>query len=736
MKKTIICTILVILGVSQVMAQQLFIEATLNDASILYLTNGPGGNYNGKPYIGDVDISPFGYAFGRDGNFQSNSITLTIPDPESYIRSILKDTSKTGQGRTFDGIPFVIKDNAGNQLKKAWGGTTTLKFKTVTLILDERYGELRFEFLSTINRSKYPDCVADARGQTVPKFSNLVEEDLGAIKAWRVDYDATSGYRYLVTDLAGTEVVIQKVFRPNGAEILGASYTFSTVVIDGESHAFLDTAVGTFDYLYVSASFADTLDPTNQFFMIKTLINKSFTNFTSTLASITSIQTYLNSLGFSQAGDYSYLVSEGETKRFTQIAADFNLTFGTNTYIDETGEIHFIKLDRADIASNVAAAFDSSRISNDSIEFFNDRELWQNVVVANFYYSVSESHWLRRKRFRYPQTRGEGRRKKANPPDLRYSATDRSAFMAAKERLILYSYGARFVKFQTDDLLSSDYTLRPGAIIQVQHEVDGYQDGQFHYYEVWQANFDALNQHLNIIALDIDRLTGLDHNRYFWVYPDRHNSQQYDDWSPSFTNRLDTRAGTPQWKDNVIFQGENMAKIKSGDYFKYNWASIWEIADNSNAAWIINVNHDATGSTEQYVYIKQDANNFIRFRKQVGDTVRFNVRVAGVDVVDLVSTSTLSASTTYQIAVVRNGANWGLFIDGTQEAFVSNATLYEIGASFVWLFVLDDTSAQFVGRTQLPVVWWGSNLGLTPNVGLTESYTVPTDYLTDEKLIL
>ena len=122
-----------------------------------------------------------------------------------------------------------------------------------------------------------------------------------------------------------------------------------------------------------------------------------------------------------------------------------------------------------------------------------------------------------------------------------------------------------------------------------------------------------------------------------------------------------------------------------------------------------------------------------------GNLLHFNANVSGPAVIDMNGTTNINDSLWHHLAVIKVGSNWGLYIDGVQEAYYSQSTIFNI------------TGPLYLGRRQFYNDWLfngdmdelrfqkSNAFNANPIVGLTDTITVPTTEHTSDantKLLL
>ncbi len=124
------------------------------------------------------------------------------------------------------------------------------------------------------------------------------------------------------------------------------------------------------------------------------------------------------------------------------------------------------------------------------------------------------------------------------------------------------------------------------------------------------------------------------------------------------------------WK----FGGGSISFDGSGDYLSIGDHGDFNFSDGT---WTVDTwaRVNAIGGEYMLYYQQTDASNYMYIKIQVDNTVRFGVVSDGAHIVILTTPDVILDTTTwYHIEVVENGNNYYIFIDGIQQASISDTS--------------------------------------------------------------
>jgi hypothetical protein len=119
--------------------------------------------------------------------------------------------------------------------------------------------------------------------------------------------------------------------------------------------------------------------------------------------------------------------------------------------------------------------------------------------------------------------------------------------------------------------------------------------------------------------------------------------------------------------------GGSMQFDGSGDWFAAPDSADWLFTgDFTIDFWVIH--NDAPGALESHASHGTDANNMWKIGRNTNGTLRFRLEIAGVNVISIDGTSTLSALTWYHVALMRQDDVYYLFLDGERNGTADSTT--------------------------------------------------------------
>lgn len=209
----------------------------------------------------------------------------------------------------------------------------------------------------------------------------------------------------------------------------------------------------------------------------------------------------------------------------------------------------------------------------------------------------------------------------------------------------------------------------------------------------------------------------------------------------SFQNHSITFAGTAQLKERVgkfdasaLFNGVDT-------YLTAPDSTDWDLIASSSENWTVDfwVSHNSLGSEEWYLSQFADANNLFGFFKLTNDRLFFQVVDSGPAVVEVSSTpNAITDANFHHIAMCKVGSDYGLYLDGIQIGYDSSTSTVTF-ASLLYIGQKGNNSRYFNGNMDELRIQKSNPFTASPNVGLTDTITVPTSAYTADsntKLLL
>jgi hypothetical protein len=167
----------------------------------------------------------------------------------------------------------------------------------------------------------------------------------------------------------------------------------------------------------------------------------------------------------------------------------------------------------------------------------------------------------------------------------------------------------------------------------------------------------------------------------------------------------------------------------TGDYLSVSANNLTEI--NGNYTIDFWVKQGALGATEGYMAGDSGSNQCWGFWG--ASTLKFELRTSGVTRFEMSGGSISDTTTWHHIAMCKVGSDWGIYLDGTQVAYVSNSSNFPTDSTLTIGRAREYTSLYYLTGNMDEVRICKSNVfNATPNSGKTDTITVPTsEYSSD-----
>ena len=165
----------------------------------------------------------------------------------------------------------------------------------------------------------------------------------------------------------------------------------------------------------------------------------------------------------------------------------------------------------------------------------------------------------------------------------------------------------------------------------------------------------------------------------------------------------------------------------TNSYISYADSSDWDVFANTVDDWTIDlwVRHAQLPSNEDwYFYHEEDSSNNWRFRRAggVAGATNFRLKVGNVYTLSL-SGAGITDTDWHHVCLVKKGNEYGLYLDGVQGGYVQSN---EVGNFTGSLYIgKPDTTNYFDGSIDEPRIQHSNYFNAAPNVGLTDTITVP-----------
>lgn len=192
------------------------------------------------------------------------------------------------------------------------------------------------------------------------------------------------------------------------------------------------------------------------------------------------------------------------------------------------------------------------------------------------------------------------------------------------------------------------------------------------------------------------------------------------DTSRALTFNNDTEISTTNkfGKNSLYFDG-------TGDSISTPDHADWDVLSETNFSIDLWVKHTDHAGTEYYISQYEDIDNYWAFRHVGGTGLQFLVNSGGSPVVSL-SGGEISDTLWHHVLLSKVGNEYGLYLDGTQTAYVSDADT-DTFAGLLYLGLSGGGTSALDGYMDEIRIYFGNPYSTTPVVGLTDTITVQTN---------
>lgn len=694
----------------------------------------------GKQFVGRVtSCSEITRSMRLRGNYQVNDIDFSIEDLDGRYRDYIQNARTTNANRLVYGRTVEIAFEDGHlssyRITDAQVGENSLNIRASELYGELEAGDLPLEMITP---KTFPDSPDASFGNCIPVFygpfeaKNVDTKGFGAIKAWNIGND-----RYLVGEGLGVITYsAEYIVKPDYSTATGAT---------------LNAPDGNVDYWYISYTGAD-----EDFLLINLSVSA-----TPTAKSIIE--------EFAKFALHCYEVD------VALLDADFTKRhYDTPELAQATADPHFAIFDHIsaqEVLRSLSEAFevffwfDSILISGvykprvifsffdhldasyaDSFqqpeidlvgteivpEILNSYDLstafdineGSHKVNDTFYFKISSRDW------------GVERRDELQTQVFPYGAGQAGSrvkpFVTLLLRNLLEGEPQRYIDVivMNPERLKS---LSPGDTVAIRHDrlAEGFAKGL-----ILDIGYNPVENSGRLYMLDVTRFDYLDKGNVFLFQPDSiDGDRDFFDTAPAGFNFQTGRSlfSNPVHSDTVTKFGDTSA------YFDLQWlewgrgrAGAFEVFSQTNFIIFTWVKFTRTGSNEYICGQFKDSNNYWHLRKSAADVARFQINTNGTNKVLMVSTTTLGTTSVYGILIAKIGNQWGLYLNGTQEAHAVFSTSFTFGEPLLMGAAYDGASYVSLSQFYLPCLYIShdnARFGVNPVVGLTDTHTLPTEII-------
>lgn len=186
----------------------------------------------------------------------------------------------------------------------------------------------------------------------------------------------------------------------------------------------------------------------------------------------------------------------------------------------------------------------------------------------------------------------------------------------------------------------------------------------------------------------------------------------------TFNNDAEISTTNKFGKNSLYFDG-------TGDSVTTPDHADWDALNQSNVTIDLWVKHTDHAGTEYYISQYEDINNYWAFRHVGGIGLQGLFISGGLSQITL-SGGEISDTNWHHVALIRAGSIYGLYLDGTQVAYDSDATTDTFAGS-LYIGISGGGTSAFDGYMDEIRIYYGNPYGATPVVGLSDTITIPTN---------
>ena len=595
-----------------------------------------------------------------------------------------------------------------------------VKNKTFTIIASDNYFEMGSAYLDLITRDQFPNAHYDAYGKAIQQIYGAVDNiDTGTIIAYRTNSGGATANSYLLCDSAtgGTVTSLQDVYTPDNTDITGSS---SLVTVGNYQYVnYTGTAE---DYLKVNCT-------TSSDYTVNSVLSKIsgvWSEFPVVVFQITDFINYMN------LHKVSYVLDDLSTgKDIIQIGT---MNAGAYWFIDEAQQINLtvfdvnsqpsptVKLYEYDIMSFNYSDDDTyikNRISGKYAFKNTDSKFRQNLTVVN---DDNKSDSIDNYGIKYIDD------------EFKYYGSKIQTYNIMKYKQIMYDRPILIAKITVPILADTDQikatpTYEVGKYIYMTYS-EAITDTE-RLYMIVGMSINSDNDTIDYDLWDIEHFDDLDAKTKLLI-----NSNNLDNSTEIYNSAA---GGWLQFTNTNIFHdtaqkkwGDSSLRADgTGDLTSDTNAHSTSIADydiGTEATFTIDdwVYYDAIGAWQGLLDFYEDVDNYWYITITNTGAIEFKLRIGAVDKITLTSTTLFSATTWYHVAVIRDGSgNWGLYINGIQEAFDSDSLLTYTVDGNLTIFEFNGGSSPMTGYSDELRLSLDNPFGGNPVAGNTDLITLP-----------
>ena len=692
------------------------------------------------------NISSITIGVGEDGSYESNGCGITLFDSDGYFRGISSDIDKMLRGRQVDIYTTDMTKINQYYIRKVY-----LPLNLFDIEMSDQWAELGESLApDLLTESEYPNANPDAYGTAKTVFFNNFEAPVHAIylgkntiRCFLVEKD--SGRRFFLGQAGSSISSLEYVFDPDGSDITNLCSLVSPS--GGDPNYYIDKTTNPLDYVTVNFTYNSITAEE----MLEEIGNTLFENFTFNL---TNISAMLSGAGFDDRAyghQAHYAVTEQVNR--SEILRELCEAWGMEYYV-KNGEIVFNIINYLVFYSDYALGQNEIiDIEKPDIEY---SEI-PNRININLAYDYATGEYDDYSEYDDMENRkvvGEVINRELNSKvgmfvkELVGDSHDKERF-TAKHICIDNRYSKneiRLVIAAESENETAGIDIVPFKILKFSHSI--LEDSGDHLFYVRRVEHDIMTGHTVLYVRDYTYLSAesvidgisLNTECYFHLQSNNENGAgRFVDISPSGHNMVRSKAGNVVHDSTyTLFGTTSMNFTGASDYYIHSFPAsrndIFNIfidlttPDVAAVAVYVWVRFNAPGSVETICSQYVDDDNYWRFRKKGGDTLSLLIVHGGVERLNISTAASITDTNFHHVILYRTNAALALYIDGAQVYYDTTSLDYLFAAS---LYVGYDEEANNLldGQIECVKIDWITDQnwhGLNPNVGLTDTYVVPS----------
>lgn len=698
-----------------------------------------GKQYAGK-VIAEKSSTSFRTVLSVDGDYQPSNMTIAIDNENRSFYAIINSATN----KNIYGVEATLRDISNNiiwvKFIESWRFDTVNE--NIVINISDFYGDINNKLPGKyLNEEEYPNLNTDALDLPIPFLvGNWNEPVAGAMqgeanlhKCWYVGLDAT--YEYLIGqagDPAANTITKVACYNPAGADIT-ANCTFVQHPTDKRWYITLNIA--NVDYIVANFTY-DDVTPSEMIDDVAQLFN-NYTFDVSEISGLLDTDTAPRGYNDTPLAFNRYAVIEDMTGR--DILKELCENYTTEYYIDKNKAIVYKILDAT---NSLKYTIPEAKILHFQYGEEKTDEIYNKFNINTLYYWDTGSHTvsLIYNKQESIDDNNITRVKKINTKC--FVADEWTAdmklifhpFVTAKYYGIYHSRDAWIpatILVDLDEVKNN--SLDPGDIIKFSHPK--VRTTSQRKYRIQSIEW-SFHQDKAIIGLrDVDFTDSIRTADKLLIQSNTYNGSTWpfdeaagNDTRIQFVNGLKhSTAQTKFGKSSILFvRGSTQYALMKNN---------WNVTLQTNATIEFWIRLVSNGNFQALFHEWKDNTHFDLLHILDTNEIRFIAQEAGANIVILTGATALAANTWYHILLAKVGIEWGIYLNGAQDAYLSDNSTHTITGnnSYLGRFV---PSALYYLDAYVPCARFSYDnvFGAAPNNNGgsgDDTITVPTRMLRD-----